>query len=98
MLGLRAAGRVSRTLALRSSFRQLRHESTGISNYNTGGGSGGGSSLSHGLVGGLAGGGLVFLGGYAYYHFSGNKSLEVSIGYHTAKLRNTDNLQEQKPS
>ena len=94
MLSLRVASRASRTLSVRSSLRQLRHESTGTSNTTSGGGGG----LSQSLVGGLAGGGLVFLGGYGYYHFSGNTSVEVSIGYHTSVAPNANNLQEQKPS
>lgn len=71
MLRLRAANRVSRTICVRSSLRQLRHESTNTSNSS----SSSGSSLSQSLIGGLAGGGLVFLGGYTYYHFSGAKNL-----------------------
>lgn len=34
-----------------------------------------GSNTSAGIVGGLVGGGLVFAGGYAYYHFSGAKTM-----------------------
>ena len=80
MLSLRAANRASRALPLRSFLRQLRHESTNTSNPTSSAGSG----LSQSLIGGLAGGGLVFLGGYSYYHFSGNKSFEVPIGYRTS--------------
>ncbi|CAF9903142.1 MAG: hypothetical protein ALECFALPRED_000145 [Alectoria fallacina] len=71
MLSLRAASRVSLSTRVRSSLRQIRHESTNTSNSS----SGGTSSLSQSLIGGLAGGGLVFLGGYTYYHFSGAKNL-----------------------
>ena len=78
MLSLRAASRVSRTTCVRS-LRQLRHESTNASNSSS---SGGTNSLSQSLLGGLAGGGLVFLGGYTYYHFSGNELFEVSTACH----------------
>lgn len=78
MLSLRAASRVSRSTRVRSSLRQLRHESTNTSNSS----SSGASSLSQSLIGGLAGGGLVFLGGYTYYHFSGNQRFEASTRFH----------------
>lgn len=78
MLSLRAASRVSLSTRVRSSLRQIRHESTNTSNSS----SGGTSSLSQSLIGGLAGGGLVFLGGYTYYHFSGNQGFEVSTLSH----------------
>ena len=91
MISVRAASRVSRAGCLRSSFRQIRHDSTSTSTSH-------GSSLSQSLVGGLAGGGLVFLGGYAYYHFSGNTSFEVTIGYHMFIPRDANHIQEQKPS
>ena len=87
MLSLRAANRASRALPLRSLLRQLRHESTNTSNTTSSRGSG----LSQSLVAGLAGGGLVFLGGYSYYHFSGNQSLEVSIGYQTSLALHVNN-------
>ncbi|CAD6577974.1 MAG: hypothetical protein ASARMPRED_008478 [Alectoria sarmentosa] len=70
MLSLRAASRASRSTRVRSSLRQLRHESANTSNSSSSA-----SSLSQSLIGGLAGGGLVFLGGYTYYHFSGAKNL-----------------------
>ena len=92
MINLRAASRVSRTVCLRSSFRQIRHESTSTSSSSSG------SSLSQSIAGGLAGGGLVFLSGYAYYHFSGNTSFEVTIGYHIFMPHDANNLQEPKPS
>ena len=84
MLSLRAASRASRSIPLRTSLRQLRHESTSTSNTTSSGG------LSQSLVAGLAGGGLVFAGGYAYYHFSGNQSFKVSIGYHTSVASNAE--------
>ena len=93
MLSLRMASRVSRTNCVRS-LRQLRHESTNASNSSTSGG----SSLSQSLIGGLAGGGLVFLGGYTYYHFSGNDLFEVSTAFHPPVPRNANHLQEQRIS
>ena len=87
MLSLRAANRASRAVPLRCFLRQLRHESTSTSNTTSGGGSG----LSQSLIGGLAGGGLVFLGGYSYYHFSGKISFEVSIGYRKPVALDTNN-------
>ena len=77
MLSLRAASRASRSTRVRSSLRQLRHESANTSNSSSSA-----SSLSQSLIGGLAGGGLVFLGGYTYYHFSGNQRFEVSTRFH----------------
>ncbi|KAM0803618.1 hypothetical protein BDR22DRAFT_41780 [Usnea florida] len=77
MLSLRAASRLSRTTCVRSSLRQIRHESN-TSNSSSGG-------LSQSLIGGLAGGGLVFLGGYTYYHYSGKQSFGAKTLVNTAR-------------
>ena len=90
MFSLRAASRVSRITCVRSSLRQIRHDSN-TSNSTSGG-------LSQSLIGGLAGGGLVFLGGYTYYHFSGKQFLEAPISYQRFLHYNSKRLQEQKPS
>ena len=92
MLSLRAASRLSRTTCVRS-FRQLRHESTNASKSSPST-----SSLSQSLIGGLAGGGLVFLGGYSYYHFSGIKLFErYRLGCTHPYTKMLTHLQEQKP-
>ena len=68
MSTLGIATKATRKLRPGPVLRQRFYASTtGLS----GSGSAGQSGLTHGLVGGLAGGGLVFLGGYSYYHFSG---------------------------
>ncbi|KAI9716925.1 MAG: hypothetical protein M1812_005074 [Candelaria pacifica] len=66
----RLALRSSRSLRFRSSnLRQTRlNSSTSQSSTSN-------SHLGPGVIGGLAGGGLVFLAGYGYYHFSGAKTL-----------------------
>jgi len=64
MSTLKAASRASRNLRVGSTLRQLRHESTNAPNFSS-------SSHTPSIVAGLAGGGLVFLGGYGWYHFSG---------------------------
>ena len=79
MSSFRVASRLSRTIRVQPALRQLRHESTQSSSSSSGG------SFSPSLIGGLAGGGLVFLGGYGWYHFSGNYSIDVSIGYPTTQ-------------
>lgn len=66
MLSSRAAIRTARNVRTTPTFRQLRFESTSSAPP---------SSINHGVVGGIAGGGLVFLIGYGYYHFSGAKTL-----------------------
>ncbi|KAK3175202.1 hypothetical protein OEA41_002448 [Lepraria neglecta] len=69
MSSFRVASRLSRTIRVQPALRQLRHESTQSSSSSSGG------SFSPSLIGGLTGGGLVFLGGYGWYHFSGAKTL-----------------------
>lgn len=87
MYSYRVATRVSRNLPVRSSFRQIRHETT--TSPSSSGGSG--SSFPPGAVGGLVGGGAVFLAGYTYYHFSG-ESFETSL----MSYDKTDIIQAQK--
>lgn len=54
---------------MRSNLRNARYNSsTSSTSSNTAG-------YTPALVGGMAGGALVFLGGYSYYHFSGAKTL-----------------------
>ncbi|KAK4693378.1 hypothetical protein P7C71_g4013, partial [Lecanoromycetidae sp. Uapishka_2] len=71
MSTLRAVSRVSRNVRVSPAFRQIRHESTNASNPSS---SGSGNSHTSSIIAGLAGGGLVFLGGYGWYHFSGAKT------------------------
>lgn len=75
MSSFRAASRLSRTVRVQLVLRQIRHESTQSSSSSSAGG------FSPALIGGVAGGGLVFLGGYGWYHFSGKYSIDVSIGH-----------------
>ncbi|CAL3965122.1 hypothetical protein PZA11_002058 [Diplocarpon coronariae] len=53
---------------------------------------------SSGLVGGIAGGTLVFLGGYSYYHFSGAKSIVNAASSSKAQLQKlTQGIQNSAP-
>ncbi|KAK0515355.1 hypothetical protein JMJ35_002734 [Cladonia borealis] len=69
MSAFRVASRVPRNLRVQPVLRQLRHESTNPSSSSSNGG------ISPGIIGGVVGGGLVFIGGYTYYHFSGAKTI-----------------------
>lgn len=72
MIASRTAIRSARILRVRSNLRNVRQNSTTPSaspNHS------GNASYTPALVGGMAGGALVFLGGYSYYHFSGAKTL-----------------------
>lgn len=92
MSTFRATSRVARSLPVRSSFRQIRKEST------TSSASPPQSGISHGLIGGLAGGGLVFLGGYTYYHFSGAKTLIRTAKQTEATFKSyTDQFKKSTP-
>ncbi|CAF9909078.1 MAG: hypothetical protein HETSPECPRED_008820 [Heterodermia speciosa] len=63
-----AIARTARNVRPKVFTHQLRSESSSSASPN-------GSHISQAIVGGLCGGGLVFLGGYGYYHFSGAKTL-----------------------
>lgn len=67
MMSSKVVIRTARNVRVNPFLRQLRSESSSSAASN--------SSVSQGIVGGLVGGGLVFLGGYSYYHFSGAKTL-----------------------
>ncbi|KAL8995144.1 MAG: hypothetical protein Q9188_006880 [Gyalolechia gomerana] len=71
----RATNRVARKLRPSPILRQIRYESENASPASSTKAQSSGSSLGHAVVGGLAGGAVVFLGGYSYYHFSGAKVL-----------------------
>ncbi|KAL2044890.1 hypothetical protein N7G274_002665 [Stereocaulon virgatum] len=73
----RVASRLSRTVRVQPVLCQIRHESTQSLSSSSGVG------FSPALIGGIAGGGLVLLGGYGWYHFSGAKTLVNSA--HQAK-------------
>ena len=90
MSAFRVASRVPRNLRVQPVLRQLRHESTSPSNSSNNGG------ISPGIIGGVVGGGLVFLGGYTYYHFSGKFTIEVSIGHPNSTTYVTNPLQAQR--
>ena len=68
MICSRAIARTARNVRPKAFTHQLRSESSSSASPN-------GSHISQAIVGGLCGGGLVFLGGYGYYHFSGAKTL-----------------------
>ncbi|KAI4219722.1 MAG: hypothetical protein L6R36_008124 [Xanthoria steineri] len=72
MSALRLTSRVSRPLRSRQIPRQIRRATSDASGNNASGSS---SSSSGALVGGLAGGAFAFAGGYAWYHFSGARTL-----------------------
>ena len=74
MSAFRIASRLPRNLRVQPILRQIRHDSTNPSGSSNNGG------ISPGIIGGLVGGGIVFVGGYTYYHFSGKFTIEVSIG------------------
>ncbi|KAK0113032.1 hypothetical protein ONS95_014741 [Cadophora gregata] len=84
----RAAARSART-PLRAT-RQVRFQTTNQQAAKAGGASG--------LVGGLAGGSLVFLAGYGYYHFSGVKSIVNAASTSKAQLQKlTQGIQDSAP-
>ncbi|CAO1604916.1 hypothetical protein XANCAGTX0491_008456 [Xanthoria calcicola] len=72
MSALRLTSRVCRPLRSRQIPRQIRCATSDASVTNS---SGSTSNSSGALVGGLAGGAFAFAGGYAWYHFSGARTL-----------------------
>jgi len=76
MLASRTAARSARVLSRRSPQirANTRFQSTSIPNPNNAPSSSA-SGTNPALIGGLAGGGVALLGGYAWYHFSGAKTL-----------------------
>ncbi|KAI9812940.1 MAG: hypothetical protein M1827_004458 [Pycnora praestabilis] len=92
MSSSRIAARSARVLRVRSTLRNnVRLNSTTSQ-------SSGGSSISPGLVGGIAGGAVTFLGGYAWYHFSGAKTMVNTAHQTKAYFDNaTKQLKESSP-
>ncbi|KAL8957318.1 MAG: hypothetical protein Q9193_005375 [Seirophora villosa] len=97
MSAIRVAGRLSRTFRPTRSIRQVRHESGNASASSSGPAQSSGGSSSQALVGGLAGGALVFLGGYGWYHFSGAKTFvdtaretKSTVEKYTRQLKESD--------
>jgi len=76
MLASRTAARSARVLSRRCPQirANTRFQSTSIPNPNNAPSSSA-SGTNPALIGGLAGGGVALLGGYAWYHFSGAKTL-----------------------
>ena len=75
------------------SIRQLRVPlARNVRRYATAGQEAGssnaGSGISHGVLGGLIGGGIVFAGGYGYYHFSGAKTMVTTAHQTKAYFEN----------
>ena len=68
MICSRAVTRTARNVRVRPFTHQLRSKSSSSASSTSS------SHASQAVVGGLCGGGLVFLGCYGYYHFSGAKS------------------------
>ena len=64
----RAARALNRPQALRAARRTVRSYATETTTAPAA------NHTTAGVIGGLAGGALVFLGGYGYYHFSGAKT------------------------
>ncbi|PMD48221.1 hypothetical protein L207DRAFT_559925 [Hyaloscypha variabilis F] len=91
MIASRTVARATaRQLRPRNAHRQLRFATTNQQTATVGG--------SSGLVGGLAGGGLVFLAGYAYYHFSGAKSIVNTASATKQQLTSlTKSIQNSSP-
>jgi len=77
MLASRTAVRSARVLSRRSPQirANTRLQSTSIPNPNHATSSSSASGTNPALIGGLTGGAVTFLGGYAWYHFSGAKTL-----------------------
>jgi len=77
MYASRTAVRSARHLSRRSIRPNTRFQSnTSIPNPNhTSSSTASSSTFSPALIGGLTGGAITFLGGYAYYHFSGIKTI-----------------------
>ncbi|KAL8684770.1 MAG: hypothetical protein Q9224_006143 [Gallowayella concinna] len=91
MSSIRIAGRASRQLRTRVVLRQIRCESSNASPATTGGTSGA-------LLGGLAGGAVAFAGGFAYYHFSGARTLVNTAHETKATLtKYTQQFKDSKP-
>ena len=67
MSSFRAASTATRHVRVQPFFRQLRRETSAASTLSKNNG----GHFYPALLGGAAGGSLVFLGGYTYYHFSG---------------------------
>ncbi|KAK2630401.1 hypothetical protein QTJ16_001221 [Diplocarpon rosae] len=84
----KSAARAARTA--RPAYQQIRFATTNQQAAAAGG--------SSGLVGGIAGGALVFLGGYSYYHFSGAKSIVNAASSSKAQFQKlTQGIQDSAP-
>ncbi|KAI9699410.1 MAG: hypothetical protein M1836_003021 [Candelina mexicana] len=92
----RLALRSTRSVRCRSSnLRQTRLNSSTSSNPQS---INNNSHLGPGVIGGLAGGSLVFLAGYGYYHFSGAKTLINTAHQTKAQFESyTKQLKESAP-
>ncbi|KAL8717907.1 MAG: hypothetical protein Q9225_004900 [Loekoesia sp. 1 TL-2023] len=75
MSTFRVVSRVPRSQRSGPLLRQIRHESASAFPPTPSKAQSSGSSISHALIGGLAGGAVVFLGGYTWYHFSAARTL-----------------------
>ncbi|KAI4265746.1 MAG: hypothetical protein L6R38_009200 [Xanthoria sp. 2 TBL-2021] len=93
MSALRLTSRVSRPLRSRQILRQIRCETTNASVSQSSG-----ASSSGALAGGLAGGAIAFAGGYAWYYFSGARTL-VNTAHETKNTltKYTQQFKDSKP-
>ncbi|KAI4202013.1 MAG: hypothetical protein LQ350_002918 [Teloschistes chrysophthalmus] len=98
MSSLRIAGRVPRQLRTGPLLRQIRRESTNASQSSTSNAPSSAGGISGALAGGLVGGGVALAGGYAWYHFSGARTL-VNTAHETKATfqKYTTQFQQSKP-
>ncbi|KAL8761706.1 MAG: hypothetical protein Q9194_007658, partial [Teloschistes cf. exilis] len=75
MSTFRVVSRVPRQLRTGPLLRQIRRESTNASQSSTSNAPSSTGGISGALAGGLVGGGVALAGGYAWYHFSGARTL-----------------------
>ncbi|KAI4251362.1 MAG: hypothetical protein LQ352_004907 [Teloschistes flavicans] len=98
MSNLRVASRVTRRLRTGPLLRQIRCESTNASQSSASNAQSSTGGSSGALVGGLVGGGAVLAGGYAWYHFSGARTL-VNTAHETKATfeKYTTRFKESQP-
>ncbi|PBP19632.1 hypothetical protein BUE80_DR009664 [Diplocarpon rosae] len=87
--------RTTKSVARAARTARPAHQQVRFATTNQQAAAAGGSS---GLVGGIAGGALVFLGGYSYYHFSGAKSIVNAASSSKAQFQKlTQGIQDSAP-
>ncbi|KAL8723846.1 MAG: hypothetical protein Q9181_007142 [Wetmoreana brouardii] len=98
MSTMRVVSRVPRHLRARPLLRQVRHEGTNAAQSSSSKAQSSSNGNTAALVGGLAGGGIALAGGYAWYHFSGARTL-VNTAHETKNTFNkyTQQFKESTP-